>query len=553
MSQILKNVSRGSFYLGVEQATALASGVVYSVIVLRWLGPEDYGLLSLGLALIGLVSIGTGNWETYLERFSAEFETRGKGERLQRAYALALVGKLGLGLLSAMLLWLGGHWIAAHYKEPRLETLILALGGLLLVEGFLVTGRAILFGLQRFGWLAATALLFHTLKVAAVLVLWRSGAGVGELALALVVVTGISGGLQTLLAVELLRRGPKSVGEPVSPSVQAAADPDLFRPEAAGEEIGEPPLLHSMLRYCMPLLGARAAFLTGQNLSRVVLGSFLSLEHLGYFSFAFTVVDRFVSFVYALPASLLPSLTQLVAHGDRRRFQRLLDKSFRLVATAAAALSFGIFVFAEEITLLLGGPQYTPAIGVLTIVALVPWVRTAQQPLTMGFYALRHTSWVLGLALCKLGVEFGSYFALIPWLGVEGAAWAHVAGAIVSFVLALLWMGREFQPSRPRWIVSAKSTAIFLGAVLTKLALAEVHAGFAASLAAKILLMVPAFLLAVFVCDLVTEDDLRRTANLEIGPSWARRVRDAVVRVGLRLSRAVASWRPAVFGTAEGS
>jgi PST family polysaccharide transporter len=551
MSQILRNVSRGSFYLAAEQATSLASGVVYSFAVLRWLGPGDYGLLSLGLAVIGLVSIGTGNFETYLERYAAEFETRGKGERLFRAWGLALGVKLGLGMLTASLLWAGSVWIASQYGEARLEQLLLFLSGLLVVESFLTTGRAVLFGLQRFGWVAASALIFHATKVVAVLLLWAGEAGVLELALALVAVTALAGVLQTAFAVFFLRRGPRAVGPPVPPSVQAAAEPDLFRPEAAAPEVGDPPLLASMLRYCLPLLGARAAFLASQNLSRAVLGKFLSLEHLGYFSFAFTVVDRFVSFVYALPSSLLPSLTQLVAQGDRRRFGRLLDKSFRLIATAAATLSFGIFVFAEEITLLLGGPQYQAAVPVLTVMALVPWVRTAQQPLTMGFYALRQTAWVLALALLKLSVEFGGYFLLIPSFGVQGAAWAHVGGAVVSFAAALLLIGRELGPGRHRWVVAAKASILFLVAASVKLVLEQSGAGLALGLATKLLVLAPGFLLAIFVGDLVTEDDLRRTANLEIRPSWARRTRDAVVGTALRLSRAVGTWRPSSLATAE--
>jgi O-antigen/teichoic acid export membrane protein len=184
-----------------------------------------------------------------------------------------------------------------------------------------------------------------------------------------------------------------------------------------------------MFRYCMPLLGARAAFISGQNLSRVVLGKFFDANALGLFSFAFQTVERFVGLVYAIPSSLLPSLTQLVARGETDRLRRLLDKGFRLVATLACVLSFGIFVFAEEITRVIGGERYLPAVGLLRILALVPWVRTAQQPLTMGFYALRRTGMVLTLAVAKFATEMGSYFLssrASRWRGRRGrTSWAR--------------------------------------------------------------------------------------------------------------------------------
>jgi PST family polysaccharide transporter len=551
--QILKNVSRGSFYLATEQFSGLLSGVVYSIVVLRWLGPESYGLLSLGLAIVGLAMVATGNFEVFLERYSAEYETRGLLGRLRRAHGLALALKLGLGVITALVLYGLSAWLAQRYHEPRLAQLLGILAGLIIFEGFTVTGRAVLYGLQRFGWVAFAALLIHSLKIVAVTVLWLRGADVYALAVTLIVLAGLSGALVTTLAAYFVRRGAKTAGRPLSASVQAVTTEEPLPLDGEEPPSQEPSLTRSVFSYCLPLLGARAAYLTGQNLSRVVLGGFLSLEQLGYFSFAATVVERFVGFVYALPSSLLPSLTQLLAKGDRLRFARLLDKAYRLIATAGGTLSFGLFVFAEDITLLVGGEQYLPAVPVLRVMALVPWVRTSQQPLTMAFYALKHTSWVLGLAVLKLGVELASYFLLIPDFGVMGAASAHVMGAAVAFCGALLLVSRSFPPARHRWAVIGKTTVLFFLAAAAALLLAGSGAGLVTSLGVKLLVITPAFLLAVFLCDLVTEDDLRRAGEIDIGPARMRWVRDTVVAVGLRLSRSMSPFRPAKLGTAEGN
>ena len=44
MSQMLKNVGRGSFYLTLESLVVVISGLLYSVVVLRWLGPGWFGI-----------------------------------------------------------------------------------------------------------------------------------------------------------------------------------------------------------------------------------------------------------------------------------------------------------------------------------------------------------------------------------------------------------------------------------------------------------------------------------------------------------------------------
>jgi O-antigen/teichoic acid export membrane protein len=303
----------------------------------------------------------------------------------------------------------------------------------------------------------------------------------------------------------------------------------------------------------MPLLGARAAFISGQNLSRVVLGKFFNAEALGLFSFAFQTVERFVGLVYAIPSSLLPSLTQLVARGETERLRRLLDKGFRLVATLACALSFMIFVFAEEITRVIGGERYLPAVGLLRILALVPWVRTAQQPLTMGFYALRRTGMVLALAVAKFITEMGSYFLLIPLVGLAGAAWANLLGALVSFFGALILVPRALPgPAGHRGAVIAKTgVLVALGAGI---ALFLHGAGLdpRALFLVKLFVLVPGFVVGLVTFDLVTDDDLSRAEAIELETPWKLALRNVAVRT-VRGVRAVAMrLRPRAFATAEG-
>ena len=103
--EIAQSVSQGSFFISVEQLAALVSGLVYSVVVLRWLGPYAYGVLTLALALAGLATMGAGNFEMFLERYAAEYRARGQDATLARAHRVALGLKLGFGLASGLGLW----------------------------------------------------------------------------------------------------------------------------------------------------------------------------------------------------------------------------------------------------------------------------------------------------------------------------------------------------------------------------------------------------------------------------------------------------------------
>lgn len=517
--EIAHSVSRGAFYLAIEKVAALVSGVLYFALLLRWMGPTKYGIITLALSFVGLASMATGNFEVYLERYTAEHDAQGRLLTLRRAHRLALALKLALGLVAGLVLVGLAPLLARQFATEELAALVPVLAVIVACDGLSTTGRAVLYGLQRFRWICAVSVVFHIAKTAMVGLLWWAQKGLVELAVGLAVITMLQGLVQTLAPAWMLRR---------------ARDPD----PAPGDPAAPAGLLRPMIAYCAPLLGARAAFLSGQNLSKVVLGKLFGLADLGYFSFAFQTTERFVEMVHTLPSALLPSLTRLVANRERERLRWVFDQAFRLIQTAACALSLALFIFAPELTRWVGSPLFEPAVPLLRIMALVPIARTAQQPFTMLFQALRLPGTVLVLALVKFGVEFGCYFTLIPAVGLPGAGWANLAGAVLAFIGAHLALRRTLPDG-----AGERARATLLGVVLTVPLLAAglaIDAAFVGVPALTFkLLLAPAAVAAAFALGLITPYDLEKVSSLPLSAGWMRRVRDAVVAAGDRLARVV--------------
>ena len=515
---IAHSVTRGSFYLALEKAAALFSGVAYFALLLRWLGPTKYGIMTLALSFTGLATMATGNFEVFLERYAAEYEAHGTLATLRRAHALALGLKLGLGLIATLAIVALAPLLAGQFNTPGLATLLPMLALMVAFDGFSTTGRATLYGLQRFRWVSGIAILFHVAKTVMVGLLWYTLQGLPQLAVGLTALTLAQGFAFTVLPLWLLRR---------------AQDPPAAPP---------PPrraLLRSMMGYSVPLLGARVTFLSGQNFGKIVLGKLFDTTQLGYFSFAIQTIERFVELAYTVPSALLPSLTQLVARGERVRLDAVFDRAQRLISVLACALSFGLFVYARELTLLVGSHLFEPAIPMVRVLALVPAARTAQQPLTMLFQAMRRPGTVLRLALLKFATEFGSYFALLPVLRIAGAAWANLAGAVVSYVAALALAARLLPGGAPGRAAVALRCGLLLVALLLAGWVAELRLPHAVSLAFRIALA-PVAVVSVFALGLVTEDDLETLADVPLRWAPLRALRDPVVGVAGRLARALA-------------
>ena len=513
---IAHSVTRGAFYLAIEKVAALVSGTIFFVVMLRLLGPTKYGLMTLALSIVALATMATGNFEMFLERYAAEYHAHDRLLTLRRAQRLSLALKLGLGVIAGLGLIAFAPLLAHQFGAPELGILLPLLAVTVAGDGFATTGRAVMYGLQRFREMTLLSVLFHVAKIALVCSLWFMRQGLVGLTVGLAAITLAFGIAQTVVPLWMLRHARD-------------ADASASTPEPGS-------MLRSILAYCTPLMGARITFLTGQNLGKVVLGKLFAPALLGYYSFAFQTIERFVELVYILPASLLPSLTQLVARGERGRLRLVFDRSHRLIQIASCAVSLVLFVFAREITLLVGSPLFEPAIPVLRLLALVPLARTAQLPLAMLFQALRLPGTVLTLDLLKFVVEFGSYFVLIPWLGLNGAGLANVLGAFVAYVIALWLLARTFpEGASERRGTVLQSLALFAPALLAGW-LADVYAPPAWSLGLRVAIVVLA-LLGVFAFGLVNRPDLERFSQIPLASAWMQRTRDALVAIARGLTR----------------
>ena len=530
--EIAQNVTRGAFFLAVEKTAALLSGMLYFALLLRWLGPTNYGMLTLALAITGLASIATGNFEMFLERYAAEYQARHRFDLLLRAHLVAVVVKLSLGVIaSAALLALAPH-LAVQFEMPALAVLLPMLTVMVATDGLSTTGRSLMFGLQRYEWVSGLSLLFHLAKTIMVGVLWWTQHGLVALAAGLATLAVMQALLFSITAWWLARR--------------AAAAPPLLGPaELEDPTIESRPLFTQMLGYCVPLLGARAAFLSGQNLGKVLLAKVLDATQLGYFTFAFQTIERFVELAYTVPSSLLPSLTHLVARAERERLGYIFDQAFRLVQVAACTVAWCVFAFAPELTLWVGSPMFMPSVGMLQVLALVPIARTAQQPLTMLFQAMRKPGIVFSLSIVKLSVELACYLLIVPRFGGTGAAWANLAGAVASYLLALVFAA-VLLPDTGRERTSVVARALLLTLPMLGLASLLVPAGSPAplSLLARVLLVMPA-VFGLFALRLVTRYDLEKLSGLQLRAPFARRMRDVLVRSAEPLARMFESRRTA--------
>jgi hypothetical protein len=118
---------------------------------------------------------------------------------------------------------------------------------------------------------------------------------------------------------------------------------------------------------------------------------------------------------------------------------------------------------------------------------------------------------------------------IVPRMGGMGAAWANLAGAIVSYLMALVFAGVILpETAMSRAGVMLRAMVLTLPMLALSLVLGRQGHPSLVSVLTRLALVPPA-IVAIFALRLVTRYDLEKLSALELRAPVVRRMRDRLV------------------------
>ena len=395
-------------YGGKLLRAALGLGV--SLIVARWLGPQDFGLfwLFIETIVIGENLLGEGFHPSVVRHYAsyAPNNPAQADQVLSSTLALHFV----IGIPGVLIGWVGSDWIAYTFFHSEMYVLPLRLGCLGALGAALWSFSLAAFQAREdFRTYSLITPLVNILRVAALPIL----AGTGHLTLTAVL---------SLHVVFLY----------LCPLISLW----WLRSHLGGFRVNRS-LLHEVLRF------GKWTALTDFCL---LLPAHLGVPFISYFS------DAQTAGIYAAGASLLllgdyltatiltiqlprvSKLTELAAYRTYIRHSLLLSTVLTL------ALSPTIFLVAPLIHFFYG-PEYTAAIPVVQVLFVSFLATVMTYPLFLIFYAMNRPYLVTFLACTALASWLIVGILLIPDMGAVGAAWATLTarGLQAILIVGLLW------------------------------------------------------------------------------------------------------------------
>lgn len=407
MKGLGRKMVKGGFILVLLRLSIRLIGLVSTIILFRILVPEDFGLVSLAMVVVGLAEV--------LAEFGFEQTLLRNKHAVQSDYDVAWTLTFLRGIFVAIILILIAEPAAQYLNEPRLQRIVYWLALIPLLDGVTNIGIVDFSKNFQFG-------KDYTLKVSQKL---------------------ISFFLTIYFAYTLRSYWALVIG--------------ILSGRAVGLILGY--LMHPY-RPRLSLVGAKAVasfsvwiFLNhlllygGNQADKVMIQKYYDAHTVGIFRVAEEICSIVMELVWPVERALYAGYAQLA--DDFEALRRTVLESTGFVAMIGVPMSIGILLVAEPAVAILLGDKGMPAVPFVQILVLHGAIRSCSTGAMPAFMVLGKPQINTQFTLIAVTTRLCILFACFPLIGVMVAPWSLVAGSFISFVAVWVQLKRHLNL---RWL-----------------------------------------------------------------------------------------------------
>jgi O-antigen/teichoic acid export membrane protein len=194
----------------------------------------------------------------------------------------------------------------------------------------------------------------------------------------------------------------------------------------------ENPAARELLFFSLPLLTMQMLHMIIGWTDTLMLGSFRSSVDVGLYNAADPPAALIAQPLQAIRLIYLPVTTALFAAGALSEMRRNFTILTKWLCAATMPLFLVLFFFPETVLGFLFGASYVSAAGALRILSIGFIVSNFLGPNGTTLIAMGHPRFVMWATVAAVVMNVGLNSALIPPLGIEGAAIASLAAIMCS-------------------------------------------------------------------------------------------------------------------------
>lgn len=387
--------------------------------VIRHLGATAYGVWILAVSTVAYLSLLDMGMRSAVIRFVSKAEAQGKPEDARSAIGAALWFRLlisgGVAVLSVVLAFAFPHLfkVPADLQHAAQVTVLMCALGVAITLTSGVFG-AVLAATHRFDVLSSISAVQTLARAGGVLLILSSGHGLEALAYWEVTVA-LFGGLATC-----------AVALKIFPPCRVR----IARPEMT--------ILKLIWSYSFTTFIFIIAVQIIMNTDNLVVGAFLSVGLVAYYSIGGSLMMYSGQVVSALSTTFTPLASNLEAGGKTEELQRLLLRGTQATLGLALPISVALIFRGKTFIGLWMGPEYSHISGtVLQILMISQFFGVADGTAGSIMMAIDKHKPVAKWAVIEAVLNLGLSIILVKTIGIYGVAWGTSIAMV--FVHLAFW------------------------------------------------------------------------------------------------------------------
>jgi len=199
----------------------------------------------------------------------------------------------------------------------------------------------------------------------------------------------------------------------------------------------------------------------------LILSLIKSAEEVGLYGAAYKIIDVLSSLPFMFAGIILPLLITSWQNNDRPRFNRILQRSFDIMAMVALPLLVGTQFLADDIIILIAGREFLEAGNILRVLILAVAAIFLGNMMAHAVIAVQAQKKVIWIYAFTSLTALSAYLFFIPRFSYFGAAAVTIYSEVAIAALSTIFICRYSKFSL-HWtgLIKATAASLLMGLLL---------------------------------------------------------------------------------------
>lgn len=408
-------IAKGSGIVFLGMALSKMANLPTSIILARYFGANDYGLLTISGTLVGIIaSVSVLGMGMGLGRFVAFHRERGEIGEVKRILVFGGKTIFSCSLVAGVLVFLGAEIIAVKiFKDANLVPLIRVLSFSVPMLAFLEYATGLFRGLKKLHYiLYYSELAGPVLRLLFLVIIVLLGLGIFSVAVSQVFVA-----LLTLAIAIVLFKTDEFFAE-------------LRVSKLKGDVAG-------FFKYSLPLAVAIIVKFARRRFDLLLIGAILAARDVAVYNVAIGFALLLNVPLLGVNRILLPVASGLLGMEKEDELSVTYKNVSRWCLVTVIPFFMFILFYAEDIIVFLFGPEFVSGAAPLRIASVAVGVNVATGSFGEYLQAFGRSKIVMLMSIIGSVVNIICLFILVPNYGISGAAFSFLISMVVMIVIGM--------------------------------------------------------------------------------------------------------------------